>query len=272
MEATLQFIGTATTLLRLGSHVLLTDPDFRHRGHRAYLGNGLFSKRRTEPSLQPKDLPALDGVLLSHLHGDHFDPIARKELDRGLPVLTTPAARRKLAGWGFDRAHGMGTWETITLADGLSVTAVPGQHAPSLARQLLPPVMGTVIEVADDDGTPFRVYVTGDTLFRPWLREVADRLGPLDAMVIHLGGTRALGLLVTMDADQGTDLVELLEPPVTVPVHYDDYTVFRSPLTDFIDTCRSRGLQGRLRTARRGQTVSLLPDAGLDRARPGRGR
>lgn len=65
-RATLEFVGTATTVLRLGPFTLLTDPNFLHRGQRAYLGKGLFSKRVTEPSLQPADLPPLDVVLLSH--------------------------------------------------------------------------------------------------------------------------------------------------------------------------------------------------------------
>jgi L-ascorbate metabolism protein UlaG (beta-lactamase superfamily) len=260
MDATLEFVGTATTLLRLGPHTLLTDPDFRPRGKRAYLGKGLFSKRRTEPALGPDDLPPIDGVILSHLHGDHFDPVARERLGKDLPVFTTPSARRKLGSWGFREARGMRSWETASLADGLGITSVPGEHAPSYARRLLPPVMGTVVEVSDGRGTPFRLYITGDTLFRPWLRQVTDRLGPLDAMVVHLGGTRVLGLLVTMDGDQGADLVDLLMPPVTVPIHYDDYTVFRSPLGDFLRTCRSRGHGDRVRTVSRGETVSLLAD------------
>jgi hypothetical protein len=36
----LTFVGTATTLIRLGRFTLLTDPDFLHRGQRAYLGRG----------------------------------------------------------------------------------------------------------------------------------------------------------------------------------------------------------------------------------------
>src|SRR5688572_19196338 len=103
VDASLEFVGTATTVLRLGPFTLLTDPNFLHRGQRAYLGKGLFSKRLTEPSLQPAQLPHLDAVLLSHLHGDHFDRVARAELDKGLPVLTTPAAAGRLASWGFGR-------------------------------------------------------------------------------------------------------------------------------------------------------------------------
>ena len=260
MDATLEFIGTATTLLRLGPHTLLTDPDFRPRGKRAYLGKGISSRRRTQPALGPDDLPPIEAVVLSHLHGDHFDPVARDRLDKQLPVLTTPAAGRKLGSWGFREARGMRPWERVGISDGVSITSVPGEHAPSYARRLLPPVMGSVLEVSDGGGTPFRLYISGDTLFRPWLREVTERVGPLDAMVIHLGGTRILGLLVTMDGDQGADLVDLLAPPVTIPIHYDDYTVFRSPLGDFLRAVRSRGHADRVRTVARGETVSLLPD------------
>lgn len=259
-EASLEFVGTATTLLRLGPFTLLTDPNFLHLGQRAYLGKGLFSKRLTEPSLQPADLPRLDAVLLSHLHGDHFDRVARAQLDRSLPVLTTSAAARTLTRWGFAAVRPMITWESVRFENpeaSLSITSVPGQHAPGPLRPALPPVMGSVLELDDGSGSPFRLYVSGDTLYRPWLREVVARTGPLDAAVVHLGGTRVLGVLVTMDAKQGADLVRLLQPAVTVPVHFDDYTVFRSPLQDFLDLCRTRGVPSEIRTVTRGATVPL---------------
>jgi L-ascorbate metabolism protein UlaG (beta-lactamase superfamily) len=257
---TLEFIGTATTLLRLGPFVVLTDPNFLHRGQRAYLGKGFSSRRRTEPSLQPPELPGLDLVLLSHLHGDHFDRVARAGLGRDLPVVSTPAAARRLRRWGFDHAAGMATWDSTTLTSGehrLTITAVPGQHAPGLARGILPPVMGSVLELSGPDREQFRLYISGDTLAYPWLASVVERTGPLDAAVLHLGGTRLLGLLVTMDDRQGADLVDLLGPRVVVPVHYDDYGVFKSPLADFVATFEERQLPGSLRVVHRGQSVSL---------------
>lgn len=111
-ECSLRFIGTATTLLRFGPLTLLTDPNFLHRGQRAYLGYGLTSRRRTEPALQIDELPPLDAVLLSHLHGDHWDRVARRGLDKGLPVVTTPKAARTLARQGFSHSRGVRTWET----------------------------------------------------------------------------------------------------------------------------------------------------------------
>lgn len=263
MSATLEFIGTATCLLRLGQFTLLTDPNFLHRGQRAYLGRGLFSTRLTQPSRTAAGLPSLDAVVLSHLHGDHFDRVARRDLDRDLPILTTPHAARRLAAWGFGEAQGMATWESRDLTKGgetLTLHSAPGEHTPGWASGLLPPVMGSVLEHrAPGGGRPLRVYITGDTLYRPWLREVTDRCGPLDAMIIHLGGTRALGMLVTMDAEQGISLVDLLEPGMTIPVHHDDYTVFRSPLSDFVARWRIMTPPGELRLVERGQTVALQP-------------
>ena len=131
MTDSLTFIGTATTLLRLGGFTVLTDPNFLRRGQRAYLGKGLWSKRLTEPALQPADLPELDAVVLSHLHGDHFDRVARADLPRRQPVLTTPAAARRLDGWGF-ATQPLQTWASHTLTRGdetLTVQALPGVHA-----------------------------------------------------------------------------------------------------------------------------------------------
>ena len=44
---------------------------------------------------------------------------------------------------------------------------------------------------------------------------------------------------------------------ITVPVHHEDYTVFRSPLSDFLDACRRRDAPTQVRTVGRGETVSL---------------
>ncbi|KAJ3572250.1 hypothetical protein NPX13_g5115 [Xylaria arbuscula] len=40
-------------------------------------------------------------------------------------------------------------------------------------------------------------------------------------------------LMVTMDAKQGVELMKLLNPDLTMPVHFDDYSVMLSPLQDF---------------------------------------
>jgi len=257
----LLFVGNATVLLRLGSFTVLTDPNFLHRGERAYLGWGLTSKRLVEPALGLDTLPPLDAVVLSHLHGDHFDRRAKAGLDRRVPIVTTEHGARRLARKGFSAVEGLGpwtAWEERRGTEVLRVTSVPGQHGPALVHRLLPPVMGSIVDLERDGQRRFRLYVSGDTLCRPWLGEITERYPGIDAALVHLGGTRILGVLLTMDDKQGADLVELLGPGITYPIHNDDYTVQKSPLSAFLAETSRRGIAG-VQALERGQAVSLPP-------------
>jgi hypothetical protein len=49
------------------------------------------------------------------------------------------------------------------------------------------------------------------------LREIRDRYPTIDVAMVHLGGTKVLGVLVTMDAQQGVELLELLQPRARRP-------------------------------------------------------
>ncbi|MEU3957338.1 MBL fold metallo-hydrolase [Streptomyces achromogenes] len=249
----LRFIGNATVLLRYGPVTLLTDPNFLHQGEYAYLGYGLLSRRLTEPALAPEDLPRVDGIVLSHLHGDHWDRRARRSLDRTIPVLSTPhAARRLRVLHGFRRTAGLRTWQALTLERGgvrATVTALPGRHAGHpVLRGLLPPVMGSMIEFGAVGGpVRLRLYVSGDTLLYDGLAEIGRRFPAADLAVLHLGGTRLPGgFLVTMNGAQGAELVRRLRPRAVLPVHYEDYTVMRSPLSAFLAEAGRLGLGDRI--------------------------
>lgn len=228
---TLTFIGTATAVLRVGGFSVLTDPNFLHRGQRAYLGKGLWSRRLTAPALSPAQLPPLDAVVLSHLHGDHWDRVTVRELDRTSPVITTTHAAPHLARQGFD-SHGLETWQATTLrraGEELVITSLPGIHARGALRRLLPPVMGSMLEHKIEGRVRRRIYLSGDTLDGSHLDVVAQRFPDIDVAVVHLGGTRVLARTVTMDGAQGVLFLRRIGPAVAVPVHYDDYRVFRSP-------------------------------------------
>jgi L-ascorbate metabolism protein UlaG (beta-lactamase superfamily) len=266
---TVTFVGTATTVLRIGDFTLLTDPNFLHAGQRAYLGYGMWSRRRTDPALRITELPPLDGVLLSHLHGDHFDRVAREALPKTLPIVTTPPAQRRLRQWGFTAATGLATWQGHELSRGdqrLRITSVPGQHGPGLVDRLLPRVMGAIVDLEDGGWRRLRLYVTGDTLYRPALAEIPRRFPDIDAMLIHLGGTRLFGILLSMDGRQGADLTELVRPGLTVPIHYGDYPVFRSPVEDFLDGLAGRRPELLVRTLARGETITLPARGAADPA------
>ena len=110
------------------------------------------------------------------------------------------------------------------------------------------------------------IYISGDTLMVDELKEIPERYKGqnIDLMLIHLGGTTIPSpslplLMVTMDDKQGLQLVQLINPDMTIPIHYEyvnwisslricslikpsDYDVFLSPLADFKKTIERAGL------------------------------
>lgn len=255
------FIGTATTLIRYGGFTVLTDPNFLHRHEVARLGYGLRSKRLTDPALEIADLPPLDAVVLSHFHEDHFDRVAERELPKSLPIVTTPHAAKALGRRGFTATYPIKRWQSQTILKGdvrLRISAMPGTHGPGIVGWLLPPVMGSMLDFETPSGKRLlRLYITGDTLIHKRLHEIPRRFPDIDLALLHLGGTRALGILVTMDAQQGVEAIRIVDPTIAIPIHYNDYTVFKSPLEDFQHEIRAAGLEDRVRYIAHGETYAF---------------
>ena len=255
------FIGTATVLIRYAGFTILTDPNFLHVGDHVHLGYGLISRRQTNPAVEIEDLPPLDFVLLSHMHGDHFDRVAERKLNKATPIVSTRHAVAYLKRKGFTRAHALRTWETLPITKGearLRLTAMPGTHAPGPLAAALPPVMGSMLEFQTAESeTRLRLYISGDTLIHEQLKEIPRRYPGIDLALLHLGGTKVLGILVTMDAKQGVEVIRLLQPHTSIPIHYNDYTVFKSPLEDFRRAIAEAGMEDRVHYLGHGDTYEF---------------
>jgi L-ascorbate metabolism protein UlaG (beta-lactamase superfamily) len=257
----LTFIGNATVLVRFGGITFLTDPTFVHMHEKVSIGYGMHSTRLTDPAMDVADLPPLDFILLPHFHGDHFDQVAERDLDKSVPIVTTGHAARELEPRGFRNTHPLKTWESIHVVRGdtrLRITAAPGRHGPPMSELVLPDVMGSLIEMQAAGGTPYRMYITGDTLMIDDLAEIPRRFPGLDLALLHLGGTRVLGIMVTMDGAQGVQCLQLVNPKAAIPIHYDDYDVFRSPLSDFQERVRDAGWEDRVHYLNRGDTYRFV--------------
>jgi L-ascorbate metabolism protein UlaG (beta-lactamase superfamily) len=219
-------------------------------------------------------LPALDLVLLSHFHGDHFDQVAERDLDRALPIVTTPEAAKELRQRGFQNPHALATWSAWETSKGetkLKITAMPGRHGPPLSELVLPDVMGSMVEFTSPAGR-VRLYITGDTLVFDDIKEIPRRYPQIDLGLLHLGGTRVLGILVTMDDEQGLEMVQLVGAGLWLPIHFNDYDVFKSPLADFQRRISEAGLDGRLRYLSHGDSYEFAvakPATNAEEGKPG---
>jgi L-ascorbate metabolism protein UlaG (beta-lactamase superfamily) len=261
VKGSILFIGNATVLIRYAGYTMLTDPTFIHMHEQVSIGYGMHATRLTNPAMEIHQLPPLDLVVLSHFHGDHFDQVAERELDKSLPIVTTNEAARALRERGFANAHPLDTWSSITIDKAevaLRITALPGRHGPPLSELVLPEVMGSMLEFqSSSDKVLFKIYISGDTLIIDDLREIPRRYTDIDVGLLHLGGTRVLGIMVTMDGKQGVEALQIVNPEIAIPIHYNDYDVFKSPLSDFQREIAEAGLEHRVHYLSHGQEYNF---------------
>ncbi len=260
-SGSLFFVGNATVLLRYAGFTILTDPNFLHQGEHVHLHYGIRSARRTNPAIEMDELPPLDFILLSHMHEDHFDRVVEQKLDKNLPIVTTPHASAKLKKKGFNSAHALNTWETLSVIKGealLRITSMPGIHGPGILAALLPPVMGSVLEFQTPAGkTSFRLYITGDTLIHEDLKQIPQRYPDIDLALLHLGGARVFGIMLTMDGKQGVEAIQIIAPRTAIPIHFNDYTIMKSPLEEFTKAVAAAGLENQVRYLNHGDTYTF---------------
>lgn len=215
--ATLLHIGGPTTLMRIGGLSLLTDPTFDPPGEYPMPGGALV--KLSGPTRRPDQLGPVDAVLLSHdEHPDNLDRSGREFLSTVPRVFSTAAAARRLDG-----VDGLVPWSTCELSrpDGtvLTVTAVPARHGPPGSESVIGDVTGFVVS-GDDVPT---VYFSGDNASLDLVADLADRIGPIDVVVLCVGapklprvaGDQVLGL----GARGAVVVARLLERAAVVPVH-----------------------------------------------------
>jgi L-ascorbate metabolism protein UlaG (beta-lactamase superfamily) len=268
-KGSILFVGTATVVLRYAGFTILTDPNFLHAGDHVHLGYGLTSERLTNPALDIEELPPVDFCVLSHYHGDHFDRVAEERLRKDLPIITTEHAASELKDKGFTATVALDTWDAVNVSKGdarVRLTSMPGKHGPSVTEFFLPPVMGSMLEFGRGDAgrNGLRLYITGDTLVHDDLNEIPKRYPDIDLALFHLGGTRIMGVLLTMDAEQGVEAIRIVNPREVIPIHYNDYDVFKSPLEDFKRAVEAAGFAERVRYLSHGETYDFeVPETRL---------
>jgi L-ascorbate metabolism protein UlaG (beta-lactamase superfamily) len=197
-------------------------------------------KLRMHPRLTPLaviDPKAVDLLLLSHVHPDHFDQQASARLDRALPVILPIADVGALEAQGFTHLDGMRWSETEELRAGaglVRITAVMARHSrdPEVAK-----AMGTGngywIELSE--GSWLRtVYWTGDSMPTEDVLNAAEPFGNPDLLVPHVGGVGVSGPFgqISMRAADVLALAAAVRPKYVLPIHHSTYAFYREPISE----------------------------------------
>jgi L-ascorbate metabolism protein UlaG (beta-lactamase superfamily) len=247
----LTHVGTATVLLEIGSHRLLTDPALDPAGRRYSFRPGLSSMKTEEPAVPKAGIEPVDVVLLSHdHHADNLDDAGRALLPRCGCVLTTMPAALRLGG----NARALPPWVSWT-RDGLRITAVPARHGPPGIELVDSVTTGFVLEWPGQKRGA--LYISGDTVYFGGIAEIARRF-QIGTAILHLGGVRfplTGPLRYTFTAQGAARAAVELGKPVVIPVHYGGWRHFREPRSSFEAAFSGAGLD--VRWLPRGEPIEI---------------
>src|SRR5258705_4202988 len=189
-------------MIELDGVRILTDP---------VLGRRLGPLRRRGPTPDPAAFGAVDAVLISHGHPDHFHRPSLRAIP-GAPLLVVPR------GLGRDVSRGgrqVRDVREVSANDRVEVgpvriTAVPARHRRWLRQRNARPI-GFLIEGST------RVYFAGDTAVYPGMAGLA---GHVDVALLPVGRWGPPRGPARLDPATAVDAAALVGADVAIPIHW----------------------------------------------------
>ncbi|MBX3228042.1 MAG: MBL fold metallo-hydrolase [Labilithrix sp.] len=212
------WVGHATALVQIDDKVILTDPVFTSVV-------GQVASRLVEPGIDPKDVPKVDAVLVSHMHFDHFSYGSLELIEDKVKALLLPRNGSAYLPDNFAfPAWELHTWQAWE-KDGLRVTAVPVDHVGFRygidGAWMKSSFTGYVVEYHG-----MKVYFGGDSAYdqRNFV-ETAQRFPKIDVALLPIAPIEPRDFMrrTHMDPREALQAFVDLEAASMVPIHYDTF-------------------------------------------------
>ena len=161
------------------------------------------------------DVGSLDYILVSHGHFDHFADCIELAKQTGATVISTFELVSFCQSKGVEKGHGMN---------------IGGAYVFDFGRVKLTPALHTGTIAGDENGTHTtdcsgflislnegqRLYHAGDTAL---IMDMQLLRGSVDVAILPIGDN------FTMGPEDAARAVEMIEPDVVIPMHYNTFPV-----------------------------------------------
>lgn len=210
------WLGHSTLVLEIDGQRFLTDPIF---GERASPFDWVGPQRWYAPPIPLADMPSFDAVLISHDHYDHLqqDTIARIK-DWPTTFIAPLGVGAHLEYWGVpvERIVEMDWWQELRVGDA-RITCTPARHASG--RHLLDQ-NATLWAGYALRGPQHNVFFSGDTGLFPAMRDIGDKLGPFDVVMIEVGAYNQAWPDWHIGPEQAIRAHKMVRGDVFLPIHW----------------------------------------------------
>lgn len=227
----IQLVRNATLRFIYGGKQILVDPYLAEKQSLPSFA-GISKNPMVDLPFTPEQVIAgTDMVIVSHLHTDHFDPLAQELLPKSLPLFCQPGDETKISEKGFESVTPIDEWVNW---EGIEIRRTPAQHGTGEWAERMGNVSGFVLQAAREP----LVYWAGDTIWYEAVEKTVLETRP-DLIITHSSGAKfGESDPIVMDAEQTVALCRAAPRAVVIAVHMDSLdhgTVSREDLRSLAD-------------------------------------
>jgi L-ascorbate metabolism protein UlaG (beta-lactamase superfamily) len=221
------WLGHSTTLVEIGGTRLLTDPVWGSRASPLSLAG---PKRFQPVPVALREMPPVDGVIVSHDHYDHLDyPTIRALAKSDVPFVTSLGVGAHLEAWGIaaERITELDWWESYDLpAAGLRVTAAPSQHFSGRTPKARNATLWSSFVMSSERHC---LFFSGDTGLTTEYRDIRERLGPFNLVMLEVGAWHPAWGDMHLGPENALKAAELLGAEALLPIHWGTFRLAMHP-------------------------------------------
>lgn len=216
------WIGHSSLLIEIDGKRLLTDPVWSKR---ASFSSFIGPKRFFAPPIALKDLPPLDGVIISHDHYDHLDAATiRFFASQQVPFYCSLNVGRYLQQYGIaaGRITEMDWTNQVSLGDNCTLTALPARHFSG--RGLFNRF--TTLWSSFSIRTPqHHLYYGADSGMYEGFAEIGAAYGPFDLTLLEIGASNTYWADIHMGPVHASEAHLALRGKQMMPIHWGTFNL-----------------------------------------------
>ncbi|GAB2831183.1 MBL fold metallo-hydrolase [Ferruginibacter profundus] len=208
------------------------------------------------------DIPAIDYLFISHDHWDHLDyNTLRKLKPKTKTIITGLGTGEHLQRWGFKKDMIIEKdWnESVTLADGFSVTVTPARHFSGRGFK-----RNGALWVSFVLQTPrHKIYLGGDSGYDDHFKTIGNQHGPFDLAILECGQYDKSWKYIHMMPEETALAAQELKAKKLLAVHWGKFALANHTWDDSIKRVfkAAKEKQLHLLTPMIGEKVTIDDDA-----------
>ncbi|KOS64378.1 MBL fold metallo-hydrolase [Lysinibacillus agricola] len=231
----IQQIRNATLVLEYAGKKFLVDPFLANKGAYTPYPNSLRQDQNNPLVPLPTSIDNLinvDAVIVTHLHLDHFDEVAKEVLPKDLKMFVqNEEDAKEVKNAGFSNVEVL---QEDTVFEGIQLIKTEGEHGRGEILKFTGQVCGVVFNHPNEK----RLYIAGDTVWYDGVQEVLEKNQP-EIIIVNGGDNQFLeGGSLIMGKDDIYEVYKAAPNAKIIVSHMEavnHWTLSREDLRSFIN-------------------------------------